>query len=48
MNYEPKELLPIVAELAEKYVGCDSTSISYETAQMLMEGIIYCLEECRL
>ena len=48
MNYEPKELLPIVAELAEKYVGCDSTSISYETAQMLMEGVIYCLEEGRL
>lgn len=40
MNGEPEELISIVAELAEKYVGCDSTSISYEKTQMLMEGIL--------
>lgn len=46
MNYEMEELLPIVAEVAQKYTGCDSTSVTYEQAQMLMEGVIYCLDEC--
>ncbi|MDD6212713.1 MAG: DUF6179 domain-containing protein [Clostridiales bacterium] len=39
------QLIPIVAELARKYEGCDSTSITYEKAQMLMEGILYCIDE---
>lgn len=47
MDYKMEELVPIVAELAEKYTGCDSTSITYEKAQMLLEGVIYCLNECR-
>lgn len=45
MDYKMEELLPIVSKLARKYAGCDSTSVSYERAQMLMEAVIYCLEE---
>lgn len=45
MNYKMEELLPIVSRLAWKYAGCDNTSISYEKAQMLMEAVIYCLDE---
>lgn len=45
MDYEWEELIPIVAELAQKYSGMDSTSITYEKAQMLMSGVIYCLNE---
>ena len=45
MNYEMEELLPIVAELADKYTSKESTSIPYETAQMLMGAVIYCIRE---
>ncbi|MDO4491725.1 MAG: DUF6179 domain-containing protein [Lachnospiraceae bacterium] len=45
MEYAMEELVPIVAELARKYAGCDSTSVTYETAQKLMQGVLYCLEE---
>lgn len=45
MDYTMEALFPIVAELAQKYSGYDSTSIPYEKAQMLMGGIIYCLNE---
>lgn len=44
-DYQMEELLPIVAEATQKYTGCDSTSVTYEKAQMLMEGVMYCLEE---
>lgn len=47
MEYEIEELIPIVAELSREYSGCDSTSITYEKAQMLMGGVIYCLNENR-
>lgn len=47
MDYEMEKLVPIVAELAQKYMGCDSTSITYDKAQMLMAGVIYCLNEYR-
>lgn len=47
MDYKMGELVPIVAELTQKYMGCDSTSITYEKAQMLMAGVIYCLNEYR-
>ena len=40
-----EELIPIVADLAKKYAGCDNTSITYEAAQALMQGVIYCLDE---
>lgn len=45
MEYDIEELLPVVAKLAEKYTSCDSSSVSYETARMLMEAVIYCIHE---
>lgn len=45
MDYQMEELLPIVSELAQKYSGYESTSITYEKAQTLMGAVIYCLEE---
>lgn len=45
MDYEIEELLPLVSELAQKYSGYESTSITYEKAQALMGAILYCLEE---
>jgi len=45
MDYGMEELVPIVAELAEKYGGYESTSVTYEKAQTLMGAVLYCLEE---
>lgn len=45
MNYEMEELLPLVAELSEKYTSFESTSITYEEASQLMEAVIYCIQE---
>ena len=45
MNYEMDELLPIVAELSEKYTSKESTSISYETARQLMSAVVYCINQ---
>lgn len=47
MDYKMEELLPIVSELAQKYTGYESTSITYEKAQSLMGAVLYCLDECR-
>lgn len=46
MEYEMEALLPIVANLAKKYTSNESSSIPYETASMLMEAVIYCMDEC--
>ena len=46
MNYEIEELVPIVARLAECYTSKESTSISYDKAQQLMEAVMYCIHEC--
>lgn len=40
-----QELLPIVIRLSKKYTKNESTSISYENAQRIMEGIAYCMKE---
>lgn len=40
-----EELLPIISELAQQYTGCESTSITYEKAQSLMEAVLFCLRE---
>lgn len=40
-----EELLPVVAKLAQKYTGGDSTSVTYERAQELMEAVLYCVRE---
>ena len=44
-EYSKEELLPVVAKLAERYMGYEHTSITYERAQMLMEAVIYCIKE---
>lgn len=43
-GYGPEELIALTAELAWKYTGCESTSITYERAQSLMEVVLYCIE----
>lgn len=45
MGYEMEELVPIVAELTEKYTGKESTSITYEKAEQLMQAVLYCIAE---
>ena len=45
-GYSSEELISIVAELAPKYAGCEHSSITYEKAQMLMEGVLYSIREC--
>ncbi|MCI8885816.1 MAG: hypothetical protein HFG87_07510 [Dorea sp.] len=45
MRYEMEELIPIVAELTERYTGYESTSVTYEKANQLMEAVIYCIQE---
>ncbi len=45
MNYKMDELVPIVAKLSEGYTSKESTSISYETANQLMNAVIYCINE---
>lgn len=45
MKYTLEALLPVVAELSEKYTAFESTSITYEKAQSLMGAVIYCLDE---
>lgn len=40
-----EELLPLAAWLTRKYTSGESTSVSYETAQMLMEAVLYCITE---
>ena len=41
-----EELLPIVAALAEQYTSKESTSVSYEQANRLMEAVLYCIGQC--
>lgn len=45
MHYTMEELLPLVGKLAEKYTSREHTSVSYETAEMLMEAVLYCIRE---
>lgn len=45
MKYEMEELVPIVAKLAEGFTSKESTSITYERAQQLMEAVLYCIHE---
>ncbi len=43
--YPMEEVMPIVSDLAYKYTGCDHSSVTYERAQMLMEAVLYCINE---
>lgn len=45
MDYQMEDLLPVVSELAQKYTGYESTSVTYEKAQSLMEAVLFCLNE---
>lgn len=47
MEEPMEELVPIVAELARKYTGYESTSLSYEKAQQLMGAVLYCIREAQ-
>ena len=46
MEYELEELVPVLAELAEKFTSKESTSVSYERARQLMEAVQYCISQC--
>ena len=46
MDYRMEELVPVVAELVEKYTSAESTSVTYERAAHLMEAVLYCIHEC--
>lgn len=48
MHYEMEELVPIVGRLAEKYTANESTSVTYEKAEQLMEAVLYCIHEAEL
>lgn len=45
MKYSMEELLPLTITLTEKYTSKESTSVPYETAQMLMNSVIYSIQE---
>lgn len=45
MQYEMEELVPIVTKLARKCTSGESTSITYEKAQQLMEAVLYTIRE---
>ena len=42
-----EELVPIVGQLAGEYMGHASTSVTYETAEQLMEAVLYCVREAQ-
>lgn len=42
---EQKQLLEIMTWLTKKYTSNESSSVTYETANMLMEAILYCIDE---
>ncbi|GHU43218.1 hypothetical protein FACS1894111_08450 [Clostridia bacterium] len=42
-DYELVEILPLMQRLTEKYTSKDSTSVTYETANMLMTAVLYSL-----
>lgn len=43
-DYNPEELLRIVSRLGQRYNNGMSSSVSYDTANKLMEGVIYSLD----
>ena len=45
VGYTMEELFPVVAGLAESYAGYESTSVTWERAQQLMEAVVYCIRE---
>lgn len=45
--YKMEELVPIVGQLAGEYTGHASTSVTYETAEQLMEAVLYCIRQAQ-
>lgn len=45
--HQTEELIAIVAKLTDEYTGLEHSSATNETTQMLMEGVLYCINECR-
>lgn len=45
MRYEKEELFSIVEALAKQYTCYESSSITYEKAEQLMEAVLYCINE---
>lgn len=43
--YAMEELMPIVGRLAAKYCAYESSSVTYERAEQLMEAVLYCIHE---
>ena len=44
-EYELSDLLPVVKKLVEGYTSKESTSVTYETAERLMQAASYCIYE---
>lgn len=44
INYDMAELVEIVAGLSEEYTSKESTSITYEKAEQLMEAVLFCIK----
>jgi len=47
-KFDMEQLIPILAELTEKYTSKESTSVTYHTAKQLMNAVIYCINEIDL
>ena len=47
MQYGMEELVPSVARLAERYTGMESSSVTYEKAEQLMQAVLYTIDELR-
>lgn len=45
IGYQMEELLPVAARLARRFTKGESTSVSYERAEQLMEAVLYCIQE---
>lgn len=45
MDYEIRDLIPLVAELASRYTRGESSSVTYEKAEQFMDAVIYTIEE---
>lgn len=43
--YSQEELLPLITRLMERYTSKESSSVTYETANMLAEAVVYCIAE---
>ncbi|MDE5824680.1 MAG: hypothetical protein K2H91_08370 [Lachnospiraceae bacterium] len=43
--YDLNELVPVVAMLTRQYTGIESSSVTYEKANQLMEAVLYCIRE---